>query len=170
MGPADRLRRGLGQAEEADLALGHQLGHRPDRLLDRSVRIDAVQVVEIDVIHPQSGQAALDGSTHIGGRSVDLQRGAVGVVADAELGRDESLVPPVGQRLADLDLVGVRAVHLGRIEEGDPQLQRAMDHRRSMALVRRRAVERRHPHAAQADGRNFWTVRSETTGLHGAVS
>ncbi len=53
MAPAQRLGRGFRQAEEAHLALLHQLAHRPDRLLDRRVRIDPVQIVEVNVVHPQ---------------------------------------------------------------------------------------------------------------------
>ncbi len=36
-GAPDRLGRGLGEADVADLALLHQLGHAADRLLDRHV-------------------------------------------------------------------------------------------------------------------------------------
>jgi hypothetical protein len=47
---ADRLRRGLGEPEVADLALLDELRHRADRLLDRTVSVDAVLVVEVDVV------------------------------------------------------------------------------------------------------------------------
>jgi hypothetical protein len=125
-----------------------------------------VQIVEVDVVHPQPLQAALDGAADVGGRAVDLQGGALGVVADAEFGGDEGLVAPVGQRLADLDLVGVRAVHLGRVEEGDAQFERAVDHRRRLILIRALAVEGGHAHTAQADGRNFRTRTAQRARLH----
>ena len=44
----------------ADLALGDQLGHRPDGLLDRDVRVDAVLVVEVDVVRAEALERALD--------------------------------------------------------------------------------------------------------------
>ena len=52
VGAADRLRRRLGEAEVAHLALLDQLGHRADRLLDRHLGIDPVLVVEVDVSTP----------------------------------------------------------------------------------------------------------------------
>ena len=45
---AQRLRSRLGQAEVAHLARFHQPRHRAHRVLDRHVRVDAVQVVEVD--------------------------------------------------------------------------------------------------------------------------
>ena len=62
---ADRLRRGLAQPDVADLALGDELGERADRLLDRRARVDAVLVVEVDVIGAQALQRALDRAPHV---------------------------------------------------------------------------------------------------------
>ena len=52
-------RRRLGQAEVAHLASPHQLRHRADGVLDRRVGIDAVLVVEIDHVDPESPQAVV---------------------------------------------------------------------------------------------------------------
>jgi hypothetical protein len=56
MGAPDRRGAGLRHAEVAHLALGHELRHRPDRLLDRGRAVDAVQVVEVDVVDPEPPQ------------------------------------------------------------------------------------------------------------------
>jgi hypothetical protein len=60
VGASDRLGSGLGQADVPDLALGYQLGQRADSVLDRSVRVDPVLVVEVDAVGPQPLQGALD--------------------------------------------------------------------------------------------------------------
>ena len=44
---------GFRQADVADLAFLDQLRHGANRFLDRSIRIDAVLVVEVDVLDAQ---------------------------------------------------------------------------------------------------------------------
>ena len=56
-GATDRVDRRLGQAEVAHLALGDELGHRPDGLLDRHVEVGAVLVVEVDVVDAEPAAA-----------------------------------------------------------------------------------------------------------------
>jgi hypothetical protein len=46
----DRLGRRLAESDVTDLAFLDQLGHCADGLLDRHVRVDAVLVVEVDVV------------------------------------------------------------------------------------------------------------------------
>src|SRR5262249_22068614 len=48
VGTANGFCAGLAQAEMADLALLHEPRHGPDRLLDRHVGVDAMDVIEID--------------------------------------------------------------------------------------------------------------------------
>jgi len=56
VGAADGVDPGLGQADVADLALGDQLGQRPDGVLDRRVRVDPVLVVQVDAVGAQPRQ------------------------------------------------------------------------------------------------------------------
>ena len=150
VGPADGGRRRLGQPEVAHLALRHQLGHGPDRLLDRRVGVDPVLVVEVDVVDAEPRQRAVAGLAHVLGPAVDGALGrVVGVAHDAELGGDDRLVAAPGQRLADEHLVGVRPVHVGGVEEGDPELEGPVDGGGRLGVVRR-PVEVGHPHAAEA--------------------
>ncbi|MNR10705.1 hypothetical protein D3C85_1269690 [compost metagenome] len=164
MGLADRGRRRFRQAEEAHLALLHQFGHRPDRLLDRRIGVDAVLIIEVDVIDAEAAQAALDRAAHIGGRAVGHSR-AVRLAVDPELGGDESLVATPLQRLAHQDFIGVGAVHLGRVEQGDAQVECAVDHRNGLGLVGA-AVKGAHAHAAQTDGRDLRAVTAQLAHLH----
>src|SRR3712207_8292110 len=45
--------------------------HRPDGLLDRRVGVDAVQVVEVDVVDAQPLERALDRAADVLGRAID---------------------------------------------------------------------------------------------------
>src|SRR5690349_23245761 len=56
---ANRLRPGFAQAEMAHLSLPHELGHCANGLFNRYFRIDAVQIVEINIIGLQSPQRFL---------------------------------------------------------------------------------------------------------------
>jgi hypothetical protein len=56
VGAPDSVRRGFGQADKADLALGYELAQGPDRLLDRRRRVDSVLVAQVDVIGLQPPQ------------------------------------------------------------------------------------------------------------------
>ncbi len=78
---ADRLGRGLGEAEVANLALLHELGHRADGLLDRRVGVHAVLVVEVDVVGPQPPQRGLAGGAHVLGAAVDAAPQRLGLRA-----------------------------------------------------------------------------------------
>ena len=136
--------------EVTDLALGHELAHGADRLLNRRVGVDAVLVVEVDVVDTQPEQRAVAGLAHVLGPAVDGAPGRiVRVTHDAELGGDDRLVAVPGQRLADEQLVGVRPVHVGGVEEGDPELERTVDGGGGLVVVDR-PVEVGHPHAAEA--------------------
>ena len=161
MRPPDGVGRRLGQAEEAHLALGHELGHRPDRLLNRGVGVDAVLVVEVDVVDAEPLEGAVAGLAHVLGTAVDGALGrVVGVADDAELGGDDRLVALPGQRLADEHLVGVRPVHVGGVEEVDPELERPVDGGGRLLVVGR-TVEVGHPHAAQALAGDHQALGSE---------
>ena len=164
VGPADGGRRGLGEPEVADLAGLHQLGHRADGLLDRDRLVDAVLVVEVDVVDAEPLQRGVAGRADVVGGAVDADHGAVGEPLVAELGGELDLVAPAGDRLADELLVGEGAVHVGGVEEGHAEVERPVDGVGAALLVGR-AVELRHPHAAEAEGSE--TVREPSLSMSG---
>ncbi|GAA2005149.1 hypothetical protein GCM10009818_15430 [Nakamurella flavida] len=65
VGPADRGRRGLGQAEVQDLPLGHQCADRSGRFLDGRVRVDPMLVVQVDPVGTQALQGSFDGGADV---------------------------------------------------------------------------------------------------------
>ena len=58
--PPQRRGRDLGEADGAGLAGADQLGERPGHLLDRHLRVAAMDVEEIDRLDPEPLQAALE--------------------------------------------------------------------------------------------------------------
>src|SRR5438270_62228 len=89
-----------------------------------------------DVPDPGSSGSSLPG------RAADVLRGAIdaeavaALVADvAELRGEHDLVTTPLDGLTDEALVGERAVHVGRVEEGDAKVERAMDRGDRLGVV-----------------------------------
>ena len=146
MRAADRFRGRFRKPEVTHLARGDELRHRADRLLDRRQRVDAVLVVEVDVVGAETLERPLDRRADGLGAAV---RPAVAERAD-ELRRHDVVVPAALDRAADELLVGAAAVHLGRVEERDPELERPVDRGDRLRVVAAPAVEGRHAHAPEA--------------------
>jgi len=137
----------------ADLALGDQLGHGADGLLDlRSLR-RAVQVVQVDHVHAQPGQRRLAGPLDVAALPADDALVVATRAVDAELGRELDALAPARQGPAHEDLVVARAVDVGRVDEGHAEVERPVDGRDRLIPVRL-AVPLAHAHAAQALGRD----------------
>ena len=123
-------------------------------------------IVEIDVIHLEAAQAPLDGGFHVLGATVDAALGRIVRMAlDAELGGEKDVVAASLDGLAHQLLVGERSVHVGRVEEGEPEVEGAMDGRDRFHVIAR-AVELAHPHATEAESGNRGAVGAKRAGLH----
>ena len=130
----------------------HQLGERADGVLDRRVRVDAVLVVQVDVVGAEPPQRALDRGADVGRAAVEAPRAAAGVGDEAELGRQHDLVAAALHGPADELLVGVGAVDLGGVDEGDAEVERPVDGADRLGVVGAGAgVGVGHAHGAQAD-------------------
>src|SRR5579871_6792570 len=165
VGAADRVGGGLGEAEEPHLALLHELGHGADGLLDGDVRVHAVLVVEVDVLDPEPLQGGVACLAHVLGVAADAQPLATLAANVAELGGQHHVVAAAAYRPADQALVGERAVHVGRIEERDPELECPVD-RGDRLLVVGLAVELGHAHATEALHRHLASLATESARLH----
>jgi hypothetical protein len=82
-----------------DLAGVLQLLDRSERLLDRHLLVDAVQLPQVDPLDPQPSQAHLDALPEVLG-TADLLPLAGAAAGQAALGRDDDAVVGV-QRLPD---------------------------------------------------------------------
>src|SRR5215218_8962358 len=151
--PADRLGAGLGQSDVAYLAFGDQLGQRADRLFDGRVRVDAVLVVEVDVVGAEPLERAFDRGLHIVCAAVDDAGAAAGVGDETELGRHDDVVAPALDGLADNFLAVEGAVDLGGVDVGDPEVQRPVNGADRLGVIEPPAggVDAGHGHGSQTD-------------------
>src|SRR5690349_23497680 len=99
--PPYGLRRGLGDAEMTYLPGLHQLGHDAPGLLDGHVRVDAVLVVEVDVVDAEPAQRRVARGVDVLGAAVEPDEAAVRPALVAELGGDDHVVTAPGDRGAD---------------------------------------------------------------------
>ena len=165
MRSANRFRSRLGETEIAHLPLLDELGHRADRLLDRRVRVDAVLVVDVDVVGAEPLQRSVAGGEDVLAVAADAQSLALLGADVPELRREHDFVAPALDRAAHEPLVLERPVRVSRVEEVDAELERAVDRRDRLALVRR-SVELGHTHAPEAQRGGLEALRAEATRLH----
>ena len=148
--------RALGQAEQPDLAFGDEGREGPEALLDRHLRIDAVQVVEVQHIDPETRERVLAVAAQ------GLRAAVAHAVLEAALRRDHDLCRTVAQRTADECLVVAPAVLHRRVEVRHAQLQGAPEGALGDRVVLRiEEVAPRSAHAAEADGGNARAVGAD---------
>ena len=144
-------------ADVAGLAGAHDVVQRLQRLLDRRLIVEPVDLVEVDIVDAQPAQRPVDAVQDVLAR----QAAVVGIAAHrpVDLGGDHHLVP-LGvflQRLAGHPLALALGIDIGGVEEVDPGLHRTLEERQRRLLVQ-------HPrpplggaigHAAQTQARNL---------------
>jgi len=157
--------------EIADLAGLDDVVQRLHRLLDRRVRIEAVDLVEIDVVGTEPGQRCVD-LLHHGSPGEPSTAGSVAHRLE-ELRREHDVIT-TGVRLegAAHDLLGAAVpVDVGGVPEGDAELDRLSEDRLPCLV----AQGPRHPgtvaeaHAPQSDPADLQPRRPELYLLHNAV-
>jgi hypothetical protein len=118
------------------------------------------------VIGPEPLQRALTRAPDVLRAPVDAAVARLlGIDHEPELGRDLELVAAAGDGAPYKLLVRVRAVDLGGVEEGDAELERAIDRLESRRLIAT-AVGVRHPHATQSLRRYLQAVASQLSSIH----
>ena len=143
--------RGLGEAQVADLARLDELRHGADGLLDRDRRVDAVLVVEVDVVDAEAlqggvaGRATYSGRPLMPSRAPSSPRSLPNLVASTTSSRRPAMARPTSCSL-------VNGPYMSAVSRKVTPRSRA----RWMVAMRSAssaaAVELRHPHAAQAEG------------------
>src|SRR5947207_4340690 len=156
---ADRPLTRLREAEKAHLPFAHELRHRADDVLDRNVLVDAVLVEQVDGIGSEPPERPFHRVADMLGPAVET-RGFSVDDPEPELRCDHDFPPAAGDRAPDQVLVGEGTVHLGRVEERDPEIERAVDRGDRLGLVGL-AVGLAHAHAAQAERRNLEALPAE---------
>ncbi len=154
----------------AHLAGALQIGHRADGFLDRHVRIDTVQVIQIDDLDTEPPQARIARLAYIRGTAVDHALGRVGrIVLETELGREHDAVASTGDGTTDQLFVRVRPVDVGGVEQSDARVERSVDRGDRFDVVAL-AVEVAHAHAAETDRRYRNAAAAELACAHRADS
>ena len=120
-------------ADVADLAGAHQIVERAQHLLDGRQGVEAVQLIEVDVVGAQPPQAGLDGPNQVMARRADVVGPRAG--AKRPLGGDDHLIAAALDRLAQ-DLLGHAArVDVGRVEHGEAGFEADIDEPRGLGHV-----------------------------------
>ena len=111
----------------------------------------AVQVVEVDVVDAEAPQRLVAAPARTYSGRPSMPSAGRRRRARCRTSWRARLVAAAGDGAPDELLVGAGAVHVGGVEEGHAELERAVDGARSTP-PRRRAVELGHAHAAEAEG------------------
>ena len=135
VGAADRFCRSLGETDVANLASLDQAGHGADGLLDRNLRIDPMQVVEIDDIDAEALEARVARPPGVVRRAVNAARRATRVAQYAELGREHNRVAPLADDATHQFLVVPSPVGVRGIEKGDAEFKGAKQRQARLVIV-----------------------------------
>ena len=155
----------LGHSQPADFTGVDKFTHGPNRVLDGDIRIDPMLVVQVDDLNPEPQQTAIASGLHIFRMAVDANEFPLFITDIAELGRQENFSAAAFDGLADEALVLAAAVHVGRVEKVEAEIEGAVDGGNGFGVVLR-SVEVGHAHATEPKGRNLWAVFPKHSSLH----
>ena len=153
----------------AHLARPYQVAHGADGLLDRHGAVHPMLVVQVDVVGAEPLERRVARSLHVVGPAVHAEPLPLFVALVAELGGEHDLVAPAANGRAHQPLVGERPVHVGRIEEGDAEIESAVDGGDRLGVIPA-GVELGHSHAAEAEGGDDEIGGTEAARVHGAMA
>jgi hypothetical protein len=144
-----------------------QLDQRAERLLERHPRVDGVQLVEVDRVEAQAPEAPFAGRAQIVGPAVGIPV-AGPAAAQACLRRDHEAFRIRVERVGDQPLAHVGAVGVGRVDEGDAELERTLEEPLRLFGVLRLAPDSApgERHRAEADAADR-KVAAEDQGIEG---
>ena len=98
---ANRFRTRLGQPDVAYVAFRDHLGDRTHRFLDRHIRIDAGETIDVDVVRAEAAQRVREEILHRIWAAVVAQEGALRIAQRTELDAEHHLAPvAVRERVA----------------------------------------------------------------------
>ncbi len=150
VGSADGCGGGFGEAEVFDLACFYEVGHRAYGVFDGGLRVDAVLVVEVDVVDAEALEGCVAGGFDVLWLAADGPVGWVFFFADVgEFCCEEDLVAAWADGFADQLFVVADAVGVGGVEEVDSEIERAEEGCGRLFVVAL-AVELAHAHATES--------------------
>ncbi len=164
MRASDRLDTSLRHSEVLYFALLDEILHSSGDVFDRTLRIDAMLVEEIDDVGPEALQSCI---RHF----ADTLRTAVQAllrvaILEAELGGNHHLLAERLNGLAHNFFVHERTICLGRIKKCHAAIECCPDERDRLLPLGCGPVTEAQPHAAQADGGHLEVAFSQFAFLH----
>ena len=126
MSASEGVRRDLGKADRADRAGFDEARQFPDRVFDRDRFVDAMDVIEVNVVDAEPLPQVVEGLANVGRAIVEEAR-AVVASANGELGRERhsgAAAFVLGQELADNLLAKAIAIDIGGVPEIDAEVER----------------------------------------------
>ena len=166
LGARNRLGTGFGKPPAEDLSFGDQVLHEKRHLFDGHLRVDTVQIIEIDVIGLQTRERPFDRLAKHFGTRVEVLRAGLEVELNAALRRDHDFVADGLQGLAHKRFVRVGPVAFGRVEERDAEVVRLVNEADHFLFRRGGTVAVAHSHAAETDRGHRGTARTEFSLFH----
>ena len=129
-----------------------QFGERADGFFDGCLRVDAVLVVEVDVVGAEAPERTFDRGANVRRTAVEIARTRAGVGDETEFRREHDVVTTVLDGFADELLVGEGAIDLRGVDQRHAEIERAMNGADGLGVVGTRSgVRGRHPHRAETD-------------------
>ncbi len=118
-----------------------------------AVSSNAMLIEEVDGVGLQAFERAFDDLLYVVGAAVGRGPFAVihGIGLKAELGGNDDVFAERSEGFANDFFIDVRAIDLGRVEEGNAAFHGSADELDSFGLFRRRAEAEAQAHAAQAE-------------------
>jgi hypothetical protein len=163
-------------AHVAHVALLHQRVERAQRFLHGRGRIEAMQLVQVDVLHLQALQARLYAVHDVMAR-VAARIGPLGAGGAEHLGGHDHVLAwhlEVLECLAGDDLRAAVRIDVGGVDEVDAGVERAADQRIGLGLLQRadgapHAALAAEGHGAEAEFRNEQAGAAEFSVAHGGI-
>ena len=152
-GTANRSRSGLGKTEVTHLAGPNHFAHGTDGVLDGHIGVNPVLVIKVDLVDAEPLQALVTAFADIFRPAIYANKLSLGPPDIAKLGGQNHLIATALDGAAHEVFVDSATVHVGGVEEVDAQIERPMDGGDGFVVVTG-AIEFRHSHAAQAEGRH----------------
>src|SRR5437773_6038733 len=161
------LRAGLGQSDVPNLPFLNQFSHCSYGFLDRSIGIDAVLIIKIDVIHAEPLQTFVNRFTNVVGLAAHTARFRIVRVAnDTKFRGYDNFVALAAQCASHQFFVFERSIDVSSIEKVQSKFDTAMNCGDGFSIVAEWPVELRHTHAAEPKSGNTKAAAAKFAELH----
>ncbi|MDT5124892.1 MAG: hypothetical protein QOH54_536 [Mycobacterium sp.] len=144
----DEVRAHFAESDGSHLARGDEFAHRADGVFDRHTAIQAMVVVQVDHVGPQTAEAVLARRPDVVRAAVNHDARAVVIDLRGEFRRQHHVIAAAGERRADEFLVVAeaanghsppdvrRTVDIGGVQKVHSQVKRCPDRIDRLTVIR----------------------------------